>query len=125
MAQNPSVKAESMRNIIDMYGAADFADALGDFIAGVLNTTVAGNATRYQGENVYLPFSRVPVYYSMKFTVSSNHNESGIIDAVHAWPEQRDLHGRIIPSRFDTVLVKGREQINQGSKCFPPNMDSN
>jgi len=59
MAQNPLVKAKSMHNIIEMYGAADFADTLGDFIAGVLNNTVlvSGNATWYHGENVYLPFS--------------------------------------------------------------------
>ena len=116
MPRNPSVKAESICDIIRMYSAVDFADALGDFIAGVLNNMLPGRATRYRGENVYLPFSRVPVYHCMKFTTSSNPEESEIIDAIHARPEQKDSHGRFIPSRFDTVLVKGREQTSQGSK---------
>jgi len=52
----------------------------------------------------------------MKFTKGTNPEEIEIVDSIHARPEQRDLHGRIIPSRFDTVLVKGREQTGQGSK---------
>jgi hypothetical protein len=116
MPRNPSVKAKSICDIIWMYGAVDFADALGDFIAGVLNNMLPGRATRYRGENVYLPFSRVPVYHCMKFTTSSNPEESEIIDAIHARPEQKDSCGRFIPSCFDTVLVKGREQTSQGSK---------
>jgi hypothetical protein len=116
MPRNPSVKAETIHDIIGMYGAIDFADALGDFIAGVLNDLQPGRATRYRGENMYIPFSRVPVYHSMKFTQGTNPEASEIVDSVHARPEQRDSRGRIIPSRFDTVLVEGKEQTGQGSK---------
>ena len=116
MPQNPSVKAERICDIIGMYGAVDFADALGDFIAEVLNNKLPGRATRYRGENIYLPFSRVPVFHSIKFTKCSNPEELEIVDAVHVRPEQRDSRGHIIPARFDTVLVKGREQIGRGNK---------
>jgi hypothetical protein len=115
MPRNPSVKAETICDIIARYGAVDFADALSDFIAGVLNDILPGRATRYRGEDVFLPFSRVPVYHSMKFT-SDNHEESEIVDAIHSWPEQQDLRGQIIPSCFDPVLVKGGEQTGQGGK---------
>ncbi len=115
MPRNLSVKAETICNIIGTYGAVDFADALSDFIARVLND-IPGRATQYRSENIYLPFSRVPIYHSMKFTKSSNPNKLEIADAVHARPEHRDLRGHIIPSRFDTVLVKGREQTGQRSK---------
>jgi len=47
---------------------------------------------------------------------SSNLEHSEIVDAIHARPEQRDSCGQIIPSRFNTVLVKGREQTGQGNK---------
>ncbi len=57
MARNPSVKAQSINVIIGTYGAVDFADALGDFIARVLNDLVPGQATWYRGENIFLPFS--------------------------------------------------------------------
>jgi hypothetical protein len=116
IAQKPSVKAESLRDIIERYGAVDFADELGDFIAGVLNEMLPGRATRYRGENIFLPFSRVPVFHTMRFTKSRNPGQLETVDAVHARPEQRDSHGRIIPPRFDTVLVKGREQSGQGNK---------
>ena len=98
-----------------MYGTVDFADTLGDFIARVLND-IPGRATQYHSENIYLPFSQVPVYHSMKFTKSSNPNELEITDTIHAWPKHRDLCGHIIPSCFNTVLVKGREQTGQRSK---------
>jgi len=34
--------------------------------------------------------------------------ESEIVDIIHAQLEQKDLHGRIIPSWFDTALVQNR-----------------
>jgi hypothetical protein len=83
MPQNPSVKAERICDIIGMYGVVDFADALGDFIAKVLNSTLPGRTTRYRGENVYLPFSRVPVFHSIKFIKCSNPKRLEIVDAVH------------------------------------------
>ena len=116
MPQNLSVKAERICDIIGMYGAVDFADALSDFIAEVLNSTLPGHTTRYRGENVYLPFSQVPVFHSIKFIKCSNPERLEIVDAVHTWLEQRDSHGCTIPACFDTVLVKGREQTGQGSK---------
>ena len=121
IARNPSVKAKTVYNIIGMYGVVDFADALGDFIAGVLNDLVPGHATRYRGENIYLPFSRVPVYHTMKFTKICSLGQSEIVDAVHARPERRDSRGRIVPSHFDTVLIKGQDQTGQGNKgmLFP------
>ena len=116
MAQNLSVKAETLCEIIEVYGAVNFPDALSDFIAGVLNDMQPGRVTQYCGENIFLPFSHIPVYLSMKFTKSSNLKHSEIVDAIHAGPEQRDSCGWIIPSHFNTVLVKGREQTGQGNK---------
>ena len=116
MAQNPSVKAETLREIIEVYGTVDFPDTLGDFIAGVLNDMQPGWVTQYHGENIFLPFSCIPVYHSMKFTKSSNLKHLEIVDAIHARCKQRDSHRWIIPSHFNTVLVKGREQTGQGNK---------
>jgi len=115
MPQNLSVKAKTICNIIGMYGIDNFADALRDFIARVLND-ISRRTTQYRSENIYLPFSQVSVYHSMKFSKSSNPNELEITDTIHAWPKHRDLCGHIIPSCFNTVLVKGREQTGQRSK---------
>ena len=116
MPQNLSVKAKRICDIIGMYGTVDFADALGNFIAEVLNSTLPGHMTRYRGKNVYLPFSRVPIFHSIKFVKCSNPKRLEIVDAVHTRPEQQDSHGRTIPACFNMVLVKGREQTGQGSK---------
>jgi hypothetical protein len=87
MPQNPSIKAETICDIIVRYGAVDFADTLGDFIAGVLNDILPGWATWYHSKDVFLPFSRVSVYHSIKF-MSGNHEELEIVDAVHSQPKQ-------------------------------------
>jgi hypothetical protein len=92
MPQNLSVKAETICDIIVRYGAVDFTDTLGDFIAGVLNDILSGWATWYCSGDIFLPFSQVPVYHSMKFT-SDNHKESEIVDAIHSQPEQQDSRG--------------------------------
>jgi hypothetical protein len=87
MSQNPSVKAETLHDIIRSYGVVDFADALGDFIAGVLNNLLPGWVTWYHGEDIYLPFSQVPVYHTMKFTKYCSLRQLEIVDAIHMRPE--------------------------------------
>ena len=87
MPQNLSVKAERICDIIGMYGMVDFADALSNFIAKVLNSTLPGCMTQYHGKNVYLPFSQVPIFHSIKFIKCSNPKRLEIVDAVHTQPE--------------------------------------
>jgi hypothetical protein len=111
MAQHPSVKAVSFREIPSRYGAHLFQDALADFITQLNNPGIGGNALHRLSANTLLPFRTVAAYHNIKFTGSSGLE---IIDSVHARPEQKDLRGRIIPSRFDTVLVRGRGQDSEG-----------
>lgn len=118
MTQHPSVKAVSFDNLARNYGAFDFQDALADFIAQVNYPGASTAALRAHAANTLIPFRGVPVYHTIKFTESG----TGTLDAVHIRPEQKDTHGRIgriIPSRFDTVLVQNRGQDgtrDQGNK---------
>jgi len=107
MAQNPSRRV-SFNALATDYGALHFQDALGDFIAQVNNPGAAASTLRNRSHNTLIPFSHVPVFHHFKFTKSGSgdSDESQIVDAVHARPEQKDSHGRIIPSRFDTVVVQ-------------------
>lgn len=116
MARNPTFKAVGIRDIIGKYGAVDFLDALADFIAGINYPLASAQELLWRSEDTLIPFSRVPVYHNIKFTLSGNGEQSEVIDAVHARPEQRDSRGRIIPSRFDTVLVQGRGRHGLGNK---------
>ena len=110
MARHPSAKAVTFDDLKLRYGAPKFQDALADFIAQVNNPGARGNALRMYAEDTLIPFRYVPLFHIIKFTDARNTEETEIIDSVHARPEQRDARGRIIPSRFDTVLVQNPSQ---------------
>jgi hypothetical protein len=113
MARHPSVKAVTFDDLKLRYGALEFQDALADYIAQVNNPGARGNTLRRYAEDTLIPFRQVPVFHVIKFTVTGNADDTETIDSVHARPEQRDTHGRIIPSRFDTVLVQNPSQDTQ------------
>jgi hypothetical protein len=122
MARNPSKKAVSLRDISWMYGALQLKDALADFIAGVNNPGLSGRALHARAGDTLLPFQSLPVYHNIKFTSVSDAQGSEIVDTIHVRPEQKDPRGRIIPARFDTVLVRARgqdiQQGNRGDYCL-------
>jgi hypothetical protein len=118
MAQNPTIKAVSFDDLARKYGAVDFQDALADFIARVNYPNVSAAALRTRAEDTLIPFRTVPVFHKMRFVATSgdcDKPETG--DSVHTRPEYIDTRGRIVPSRFDTVLVhneQDRERRNKG-----------
>ncbi|KAH9019477.1 hypothetical protein EDB85DRAFT_1873073 [Lactarius pseudohatsudake] len=117
MTRNPSAKAVSFDDLSGKHGAVDFQDALADFIAQTNHPEASAAALRTLAADTLIPFRSVPVFYRIKYTSSGT---STVIDAVHVRPEQRDTHGRSIPSRFDTVIVRGhhrgRARGNNGQK---------
>ncbi|KAH9075024.1 hypothetical protein EDB83DRAFT_2515877 [Lactarius deliciosus] len=116
MTRNPSAKAVSFDHLSEKHGAIDFQDALADFIARVNHPEASAAALRTLAANTLIPFRSVPVFYRIKFTSNST---STVIDTVHVRPEQRDTHGRSVPSRFNTVIVHHRHRPGgraQGNK---------
>ena len=105
MARSPSKWRVLFDVLARDYGALDFQDALADFIAQANYPEASGAALRQHAHDTHIPFAGVPVYYHIKFTKGS---ESEIVDGIHVRPEHQD-HGRIIPGRFDTVIVDGRQ----------------
>ena len=108
MTRNPSLKAVSFNDLADKYRALDFQDALADFIARINHPQASATALKALAEDTLLPFRAVPVFHKIKFV--SNH-DSEIIDTVQVRPDQRDARGRLIPSRFDTVIIHGETQV--------------
>ena len=106
MARHPSLKSVSFINIAQKYHAVDFQDALADFIARINHPRASATALRTLSEDTLLPFRTVPVFHKVKFVST----DSEVIDVVHIRPHQKDTHGHPIPSRFDTVLVRGGPQ---------------
>jgi len=110
MTQHPTVKAVTFEELASRYGAVDFQDALADFIASVNYPGATAARLRTRGANTLLPFRSVPVFHRIKFTSTSHNSEnSQIVDSVIIRPEQEDTHGRIVPARFDTVIVHGKD----------------
>jgi len=108
--QTPSRKAVPFPDIFWKYNAPLFQDALADFIADVNNPGLRVHALHTRAGNTLLPFRSVRVYHNMKFIAINDAQKWEIVDAVYVRPEQKDKRGRIIPARFDTVLVQGSEQ---------------
>jgi hypothetical protein len=111
MKQKPSKPRVLFDVLARDYGALEFQDALADFVAQVNCPGASRTALRHRAHNTHIPFSGVPVYHNIKFT----NAESEIVDVVHVRPEQKDSRGRIIPGRFDTVLVNSRGP--NGTRC--------
>jgi len=103
MARNPKKAQVDFDCLARDYGALDFQDALAEFIAQVNHPGVTSGALRDRAHDTHIPFTSVMVFHKIKFT---RGNERDIADTVHVRPEQKDRDGRIIPARFDTVLVE-------------------
>ena len=102
MTRNPTVWRVSFESIICDYGAVDFLDLLGDFLAHIKDPLLSGRALRDHGENTWLRFQHVPVFHKIKY----RNKDGAVVDAIHIRLEQADKNGRIIPARFDTALVR-------------------
>jgi hypothetical protein len=107
MAQHPTLKTVSFDDLARRYGAVDFQDALADFIAQFNNPTASRASLSTLAADTLIPFRSVSVHHRIKFT---DLDRSKIIDSVQVRPEQKDTQGRLIPARFDTVLVCGKSQ---------------
>ncbi|KAI9429265.1 hypothetical protein H4582DRAFT_1827220 [Lactarius indigo] len=110
MAQHPTFKAVSFEDLAERYGAVDFQDCLADFIAQLNHPGASAAVLRARAADTLLPFRTVPVFHRIKFTSSGSSGNSKVVDSVVVRPEQNDARGRTIPSRFDTVLVRGRHE---------------
>jgi hypothetical protein len=107
IALHPTLKAVSFDDLAESYGAIDFQDALADYIARMNHPDLSAAALRARAANTLIPFRSVPVYHRIKFQ-QKGHPE--VVDSILVWPEQTDSHGRRIPSRFDTALVRSGSQ---------------
>jgi hypothetical protein len=110
MTRHPSIKTVSFEALAENYGVVEFQDALADYIAQVNHPGASAATLRAQVSDTLIPFRSVPVFHRIKFTSTDNSDNSETVDSVVIRPEQKDTHGHIIPSRFDTVLVHGKQQ---------------
>jgi hypothetical protein len=115
MTLHPTVKAVSFEVLAESYGAVDFQDALADYMAQVNHPGASAATLHAQAADTLLPFRTISVFHRIKFTSTGNSDDSNIMDSAVIRPEQKDTRGRTVPSRFDTVLVRGKHQGIHGN----------
>ncbi|KAF8265448.1 hypothetical protein EI94DRAFT_1858251 [Lactarius quietus] len=115
MTLHPTCKAVSFEALAEQYGAVEFQDALADYIARISHPGASAANLRARASDTLIPFRTVPVYHRIKFIAASSTDNSEIVDCVVIRPEQNDTHGRIVPGRFDTVLVRGTQDVIHGN----------
>jgi hypothetical protein len=107
MARFPSRGKVSFDTLATDHGALAFQDSLTEYIVQINHPGASRSTLGNLAHNTHIPFSGVPVYHKIKFTARGDLKQSEIVNCVHVRPDQKDSHGRIIPARFDTVLVRG------------------
>src|SRR5216683_7835941 len=96
MTLHPSVKSALFDVLASSYGALDFLDALADFIAHLNHPGASTSRIQSYSHNLFLSFSSVAVFHKIKFTSRGKPNE--VINTIHVWLEQNDMHGQIVPA---------------------------
>ncbi|KAI0652810.1 hypothetical protein C8Q70DRAFT_1048780 [Cubamyces menziesii] len=108
MSRHPSVRTLSFDRAMQAYGASQLCEALARFIVQYRDPHLTAAEVRREATALYLPFRTLSVFHRMKF-ILEDAQQLGIMedthDTAHARPERKDKRGRVVPGRFDTVLI--------------------
>ncbi|KAL0574790.1 hypothetical protein V5O48_007182 [Marasmius crinis-equi] len=106
---HPSMKALPFPRLSSTYGATYFRDALARYVVGLRNPHLTLQAQIAQARQLYIPFASVQVWHRMKWTTpdiySSVEHGTVVVDSAHVIPARKNTRGKMVPGRFDTVLV--------------------
>jgi hypothetical protein len=109
MTKHPSVKACTWLVLESTYGADSIRWALANFIVTFTQPTLSRSQQRVAAAAVLFRFQRVAVWHKIKFSIAQTQHDTSFLprisDSVHGQPKCTDTQGRVIPGRFDTVLV--------------------
>lgn len=111
ITKTPSVKAVSFSLLVTDYGATYFRDALARYIVACRDPPLSSLKVERQSAWIYFRFSSVQVFHKIKFAITDPLSlvDSSSIDVAHVKPASKDKRSKIIPGRFDTVLVRSSE----------------
>ncbi|KAL7282534.1 hypothetical protein ACG7TL_004005 [Trametes sanguinea] len=109
MSRHPSVKAVALGALIDDYRAPYFRDALTRYLVHLIHPTLSRAQVERFAMDFALPMRSVPVYHKIRFWIGDTDHfsaSSSLYDVAHAHPARTNKRGALVPSRFDTVIVK-------------------
>ncbi|THU90457.1 hypothetical protein K435DRAFT_911965 [Dendrothele bispora CBS 962.96] len=117
MTTYPTIKSVSFSKLEDVsnrgYGAVQFTSALSRFIVQFRQPDFTPLQVEEYARVVVFPFKAVPVWHHVKF-VNEDLFGKETLDVASAYPRRFSVDGQVIQgSRFDTVLVKVRENSHE------------
>ncbi|KAF8063166.1 hypothetical protein FPV67DRAFT_1421162, partial [Lyophyllum atratum] len=109
MTAHPSATNVSLASVVSKYGATHFKPALARYVARMDDPSLQTPAQiERRAQDIDLPFNTVAVYHNIKFWNSDaqgREETSDLLDSVHVKPSRHNTRGKLVPGRFDTVLV--------------------
>ncbi|KIL66843.1 hypothetical protein M378DRAFT_63476, partial [Amanita muscaria Koide BX008] len=112
MTKRPTRHAVALDSVVNDYGATYIRDALARYVVQMTSPTFTRAQVEQRSLYVVLPFLTLAVFHCIKYC----DENSTVIDAIHVQPSQKDKRGRIVPARFDTVLVDTSIEANMCNK---------
>ena len=106
MPMHPSLQQVSLETISTAYRATYICDALARFVVATRNPALTAHQVETATLDVFLPFSKLPVFHKIKFYIQQD-GESSVVDSIHAHPALPNGKRRRRPcaARFDPALV--------------------
>lgn len=110
MTKRPSRKAVPLTEIATEYKAPFFVDVLARFVVQDTDPALMRAQVEDRASNIDLPMRSLPVFHKARFWLG-NANQHRLMskerDVVHAARFRVGKRGKMVPARFDTVLVNG------------------
>ncbi|KAH9933677.1 uncharacterized protein BXZ73DRAFT_101062 [Epithele typhae] len=78
-------------------------------IPSLFSKTLFGVDINQEALRIHLPFNKFPAYHKIKLVLKDAQGigvMEAVQDVIHARPQRQDKRGRVVPGRFDTVLVE-------------------
>lgn len=110
MTKYPSRKAVPLAELAQDYHAPLIADALARFIVQHSNPSLSRMQADARAADLNLPLRTLAVYHKARFWLGDPEHHrlmADEFDVVHAARSRLASNGKVIPPRFDTVLVNG------------------
>lgn len=104
-----------MRN----YQAPFICDAIAQYIVHFNNPEYSNTRIEQMAANVDPPVTSLAVYHKVKLWLGSKSHHrltANKFDTVHVQPTRRNKYNKVVPGRFDTVLVNTGEGQYTGLK---------
>lgn len=107
ISKHPSGPAVSLAKLAAEYGATYFRDTFARYWVQLVSPDLSRMRSERAANNYFLPFQKISVFHRIKFHDTDAPGPSEVLDSIHVQPGRTDKHGRTIPGRFDTALVRG------------------